>query len=94
MRRVALVAGLGVSSCAQGRLGGCHGCHLLPQLTQLVAQGGQVLIGGNGLGAHGLAFHQCGWRSCPPSCPRFRSWSRHQCRPGQSRRARHSGQSC
>eukprot|EP00965_Chrysotila_dentata_P008778 286264-Pleurochrysis_carterae.AAC.1 len=56
MRHVALVAGLDVGGCAHDRLGGRHGRHLLPQLTQLVAQGGHGISGGNGLGAHGPVF--------------------------------------
>eukprot|EP00965_Chrysotila_dentata_P072093 2381645-Pleurochrysis_carterae.AAC.1 len=56
MGHIALVAGLDVRSGAHGRLGGGNGCHLLAQLTQLVAQGRHIISGRDGLGAHGTTF--------------------------------------
>eukprot|EP00965_Chrysotila_dentata_P252742 6210848-Pleurochrysis_carterae.AAC.1 len=56
MGHVALVARLGTGDCAHDGLGGGHGCHLLTQLAQLVAQGRHVISNSDGLGAHGLAL--------------------------------------
>eukprot|EP00965_Chrysotila_dentata_P082588 2725957-Pleurochrysis_carterae.AAC.4 len=53
MGHVALVVRLGAGGCAHNGLR--HGCHLLTQLAQLVAQGGHVIFSSDGLGAHGAA---------------------------------------
>eukprot|EP00965_Chrysotila_dentata_P214539 6188249-Pleurochrysis_carterae.AAC.1 len=39
-----------------GGLSGSHGCHLLAQLAQLVAQGGHAFSNSDGLGVHGAAL--------------------------------------
>eukprot|EP00965_Chrysotila_dentata_P242274 6204778-Pleurochrysis_carterae.AAC.2 len=56
MGHVALVARFGACCCAHDGLGGGHGCHLLTQLAQLVAQGEHVISNSDGLGAHGAAL--------------------------------------
>eukprot|EP00965_Chrysotila_dentata_P150998 4989594-Pleurochrysis_carterae.AAC.1 len=56
MGHVALGARFGAGGCAHNRLGGGHGCHLLTQLAQFVAQGGHVISNSDGLGAHGAAL--------------------------------------
>eukprot|EP00965_Chrysotila_dentata_P116215 3841878-Pleurochrysis_carterae.AAC.1 len=56
MGHIALVARFGAGGCAHDGLSGGHGCHLLTQLAQLVAQGGHVSSISDGLGAHGAAL--------------------------------------